>query len=394
MKLFEMKTFLYTIILLLPILSHAQCPPDTSYNNIVICDSNFTWNENIYTESGAYFYNDFSPTNYSMNFDGLDDNIILSNNDSLPIDDLTICLWFKSRETPEDPEYIFTSDNNEAYSLKIENDIVYFSISGFTQQGFPTRTTFGRGFSVGDWHHFAATFSSNTIKFYLDGDNLGSSFGSSIDSIGFENGSLNIGSIADSSFFNGLLDEFQIWNYGLTSSEIEQYMICPPIGNEAGLVGYWNFEEGIGTTSYDLSSITNNGTINGAIFNTDVPSQSCNLTNVNGCDSVDVLNLTINTSTASFFFIQGLDSYTAPSGAIYTTGGIYYDTIPNAAGCDSIITLDLSLNYTGINELNTAPKKVTKIIDFLGRELNCLEPNVPLIYIYDDGSTETKITLE
>jgi hypothetical protein len=329
-----------------------------------------------------------------MNFDGLDDNIILSNNDSLPIDDLTICLWFKSRETSEDPEYIFTSDNNEAYSLKIVNDSIYFTLSGYGNWGGNSTSTIWRGISVGDWHHFAATFSSNTIKFYLDGDDANSSYGSSIDSIGFENGSFNIGSIADSSFFNGLLDEFQIWNYGLTSSEIEQYMICPPIGNESGLVGYWNFEEGIGTTSYDLSSIENNGTINGAIFNTDVPSQSCNLTNVNGCDSVDVLNLTINTSTASFFFIQGLNSYTAPSGTIYTTGGIYYDTIPNAAGCDSIITLDLSLNYTGINELNTAPKKVTKIIDLLGRELNRLKPNVPLIYIYDDGSTETKITLE
>ena len=154
-----MKTFLYTFILLLPIVSHAQCPPDTSYNNIVICDSNFTWNENIYTESGAYFINDYSPTNYSMNFDGLDDNIILSNNDSLPIDDLTICLWFKSRETSEDPEYIFTSDNNEAYSLKIVNDSIYFTLSGYGNWGGNSTSTIWRGISVGDWHHFAATFS-------------------------------------------------------------------------------------------------------------------------------------------------------------------------------------------------------------------------------------------
>ena len=32
----------------------------------------------------------------------------------------------------------------------------------------------------------------------------------------------------------------------------EQYMNCPPNGNESGLLGYWNFEEGIGTTATDL----------------------------------------------------------------------------------------------------------------------------------------------
>ena len=33
-----------------------------------------------------------------------------------------------------------------------------------------------------------------------------------------------------------------------------------------GLVGYWNFNEGSGTTVTDLSVNGNNGTINGAIW--------------------------------------------------------------------------------------------------------------------------------
>ena len=74
--------------------------------------------------------------------------------------------------------------------------------------------------------------------------------------------------------------------------------------------------------------------------------------NAAGCDSIIALDLTINSSSQSSFIVEGLDSYTAPSGDVYTTGGAYTDTIPNAAGCDSIITIDLSLNYTGIGELN------------------------------------------
>lgn len=38
------------------------------------------------------------------------------------------------------------------------------------------------------------------------------------------------------------------------------------------------------------------------------------------------------------------DSYTAPDGATYTNSGIYTATIPNTQGCDSIITIDLTIN--------------------------------------------------
>lgn len=48
-------------------------------------------------------------------------------------------------------------------------------------------------------------------------------------------------------------------------------------------------------------------------------------------------------------------SYTAPSGAIYTQSGMFSDTIPNAAGCDSVITLDLTIDNvnTGITSVGT-----------------------------------------
>jgi hypothetical protein len=53
-----------------------------------------------------------------------------------------------------------------------------------------------------------------------------------------------------------------------------------------------------------------------------------------------------------------LDSYTWPlNNQTYTQGGTYTATIPNAAGCDSLVTLNLTLNYTGINEQNES--KVT-----------------------------------
>lgn len=69
-----------------------------------------------------------------------------------------------------------------------------------------------------------------------------------------------------------------------------------------------------------------------------------------GCDSTIALNLTINNSTVSSITENVLDSYTAPSGATYTSSGIYFDTIPNNVGCDSILTINLTLGFTGLDE--------------------------------------------
>ena len=55
-----------------------------------------------------------------------------------------------------------------------------------------------------------------------------------------------------------------------------------------------DFEEGSGSAVFDLTSNGNNGNIIGATYSTDAPELSCPLTSVNGCDSVAVLNLTIN----------------------------------------------------------------------------------------------------
>jgi len=69
-----------------------------------------------------------------------------------------------------------------------------------------------------------------------------------------------------------------------------------------------------------------------------------------GCDSVITLNLTINYSNSSEIEVSTCDTYTVPSGdETYSESGIYMDTIPNSAGCDSIITI-----YLDVVEVDTS----------------------------------------
>ncbi|MNW71302.1 Rare lipoprotein A (RlpA)-like double-psi beta-barrel [compost metagenome] len=67
---------------------------------------------------------------------------------------------------------------------------------------------------------------------------------------------------------------------------------------------------------------------------------------INGCDSTVTLTLTVNQpSGSSVSVISCANSYTwAQNGMTYNTSGSYEDTIPNAVGCDSIITLNLTLS--------------------------------------------------
>jgi hypothetical protein len=77
--------------------------------------------------------------------------------------------------------------------------------------------------------------------------------------------------------------------------------------------------------------------------------------NADGCDSVVTTFLTIINSTSSSFSDSGCNSYLSPSGNYtWTNSGLYLDTIPNTAGCDSIISVDLTLSKTFSSMADTA----------------------------------------
>jgi hypothetical protein len=71
-----------------------------------------------------------------------------------------------------------------------------------------------------------------------------------------------------------------------------------------------------------------------------------------GCDSVITLNLTIRFSNTDTQDVSSCSDYTwVVNGQTYTTSGFYSDTLTNANGCDSIITLNLNIgNETIINQ--------------------------------------------
>ncbi len=65
-------------------------------------------------------------------------------------------------------------------------------------------------------------------------------------------------------------------------------------------------------------------------------------TAVNGCDSIVQIHLTILHSSSASEMVETCFSYTTPDGGqTFEHSGTYTYILPNAAGCDSVITLDL-----------------------------------------------------
>ncbi len=84
--------------------------------------------------------------------------------------------------------------------------------------------------------------------------------------------------------------------------------------------------------------------IDGVTYTTSNNTATFTLTNVAGCDSLVTLNLTINSNSGTDTQIA-CDSYTWIDGVTYTTSNNTATfTLTNVAGCDSLVTLNLTIN--------------------------------------------------
>ncbi|MBL7888329.1 MAG: VCBS repeat-containing protein [Bacteroidia bacterium] len=122
-----------------------------------------------------------------------------------------------------------------------------------------------------NWNHWAVTFDANTKerRIYLNGAVVANDVSAS-NFIG--TGNLKIGRAynANNNNFSGQLDEVRIWNVVRTGAEISANMNSCLAGSESGLLAYYKFEDGTGSSTLaDATSNANNGTLQNMDPNTD-----------------------------------------------------------------------------------------------------------------------------
>jgi hypothetical protein len=88
------------------------------------------------------------------------------------------------------------------------------------------------------------------------------------------------------------------------------------------------------------------------------------LFNTVGCDSIVTLNLTIKKSTRNSISVTSCNNYSWwQNGKTYKKSGNYYDTILNAVGCDSIVELKLTIisSFDRTESMTTCTKYTWKV---------------------------------
>jgi hypothetical protein len=247
--------------------------------------------------SNVNFYNN---TN-SLSFDGVDDYVDLNYTNGQIESEISILAWVNLNNNSNGGHIIFNgfggTDANWHWGMQLEDSdagggiqpkIMLHTDQGINGAGHKPSPNNGIIAPNSGWHHVAMTYSNSTLKIYLDGIEVHTETvqGNYIT----ESSRVNIGGWENfdetfSGSMDGKIDEISVWNIALSDAEIQSNYNAVLAGNESGLVGYWNFNDGEGSTLTDLSSNGNNGTIYGATWSTDFPLFTASTTVLSGTPS-------------------------------------------------------------------------------------------------------------
>jgi len=236
------------------------------------------------------------PDTYSIDFDGTDDYVNIpqiGTNFPSGADPRTISCWVKRPSGGGSPQYGYLwkygyINNQQQFAIGIWKNTTNLHFSGYSND---IDTTID--IDDTDWHHIVVTFDGTTLKVYKDAATPAESTAGSSDWT-------NLNTLTSNDTFGGFMigrreninphthtgniNDVAIWDVVLSAADVTAiYNSGAPndltdsgsyeTDRTGGLVGYWKFEEGSGTTATDSSDEGNDGTLtNGAAYSTEVPS--------------------------------------------------------------------------------------------------------------------------
>jgi len=193
--------------------------------------------------------------------DGIDDHVVV---DGLGYDrddytELTVEAWVCTTAGG----FVASWDRSEYWRLSVEPSGGQVSLRYYDSANLVIQDLVGTA-SVADgtWHHIAAVLGGGQVTLYIDGAvdstfSVGSTWGRGGGVVRY--GFWGVGSEADvpggatnaATEYGGKIREGRIWSIARTGSEILAAMNATLSGTEPGLVGYWPFDEGTGSTVRD-----------------------------------------------------------------------------------------------------------------------------------------------
>lgn len=352
-------------------------------------------NGNNGTVYGATLTTDrFGNSNQAYSFDGADDYIQCPQN-NIPTQNLSVSVWINPNSTFANMQFVcLGSTSSTRWGVVASNNNAYIGYgAGCSGSGGSVLTNCP--ISNSTWINLVYVSSGvgGVTQIYKNGVLLGqvpnstSTGGCSTSNLFF---GVDIFSLPE--FINGKLDDIGIWNRALTPQEISE------LYNQGNLSTWWSdgttnqssiqvqptqtttysvtVSDGVGSCTDSITIQVNNpqinagsdlsicegeaatltatgadtyawdnGVVNGQPFTPTVDGYyTVTGTDTLGCSNTASVFLDVLQPTVSTISPVSCDIYTAPDNEVYTNSGQYTAIIPNAVGCDSTITINLTVN--------------------------------------------------
>ncbi len=214
----------------------------------------------VYFQYGATAsYGSFSPTNQvlatssALTFNGTDQYVRTTNRIT---NDFTIEFKFKSTQNVAAPGPWNTgrglvdgeaTGGTNGFGVSFGNGKIMFGV------GNPGPTLTSGVLTDNNWHHVAATRNGSAIELFIDGASVALTNAANAGAFN-QVKNLMIGALAfTNNFFQGSIDEVRIWNTARTIFQIQRNTDQSMSGDEPGLLNYFHFDEGTGSTTADIS---------------------------------------------------------------------------------------------------------------------------------------------
>jgi Concanavalin A-like lectin/glucanases superfamily/Secretion system C-terminal sorting domain len=304
-------------------------------------------------------------TGTHLNFDGVDDFIAAPV--VLPTTNTTVELWFKTTNPNAGLFTVTTNTSGYDRDLYLNGGNIYSYV--YSPTVFLNTT--GTNYADGNWHHLAQVISSTSGEFiYVDGVLKASN--AAVTSSGFNwNTQIYIGrSLISGQFSNADIDEVRIWNVVRTAPQLTSN--CPLVGNEAGLMAYYRFDQGLPTgnnatvtTLQDATANNNNGVLSGFALSGNTSNWQILSPVVTGpdvttpityCHTSPATALTAPGTGLLWYTSQfsGTGSSTAPTPSTAATGTTsYWVTQSTACGESPRSRIDVTVNPQSLANTNS-----------------------------------------
>ncbi len=216
----------------------------TENNNILAAAWLFNNNLNDASGNGRTLTQSNNPTydaadkqegSHAIRFNGSNQSVTMPTTGSFlqsAFTQRTIAFWMKSNSNTGNRIIVDAGGNDDGLAIRLDANTLYAGVASNN-----TRTSISTPYTSTGWNHIALVYSGNTLRLFINGVQAAANTSLSFTSVTSTTNGSRIGTVNSSNafntgtgFFNGWIDNFVIYDYELSPSNINNLM------NNAALV--------------------------------------------------------------------------------------------------------------------------------------------------------------